>query len=399
MSIFYENFLKKTTTQYFEALNVTIKALPLSSVSAKTTLDKIPENQVYTQGNELYCVIRIQEYVYSFSFMSTTKSNSDVNTSSLALTFGLITNPTTLTAGEIAKATKMASYRDASTKINVGPDVFKVLWEHIIGYYMTTNAYQSNKQMSYRADLEGHEHAVLSNLVNFLKKDQITKVEILDKLNKIKTKIDKATKYSDVAGDDGKTNYYGFSGSDRFDFERNRPQETKEQKEEKDKKIAKMKMMSLVNEIEKTVKQEQTDVFTKKQLMKLLEDFETKNFIRTGLYSLITKEFFGYRDVKKKIKSNIQAIAKQEKKIDEYLKEIKDTIINEYKIIINEKEKSVVEESEVDDLITKIKNVIESDSIDNNQKTAKIEKIVDDFYTSKIQNFSYLQNRYVLLQM
>lgn len=398
MPIFYENFLKKTTTQYFEALNVTIEALPLSSIAANTTLDKIPEKQVYTQGNELYCVIRIQKYVYSFSFMSTSKSNSDVNSLSLALTFGLITNPSTVTAGEIAKATKMASYRDSSTKTNVGPDVFKILWEHIIGYYMTTSTYQSNKQMSYRADLEGHEHAVLSNLVNFLKKNQITKTEILDKLNKIKTKIGEATKYSDVAEDDGKTSYYAFSGSDRFDFERNKP-ETRKEKEEKDKKIAKIKMMSLVNEIEKTVKQEQSDMFTKKELMKLLEDFETKNFIRTGLYSLITKEFFGYRDVKKKIKSSVQAIAKQEKKIDEYLKEIKDTIINEYKVIINQKEKSIVEESEVNNLITDIKNIIESDSMDNNQKTAKIEEIVDNFYTSKIQNFSYLQNRYVLLQM
>ena len=404
MAIFYENILNKITHQYFEVLNVTINAFPLNSLDGNLTLDKIPENEIYTQGSDLYCVIRIGEFVYSFSFMSTSKANQVINTSTLALTFGLITNPETLTVKEIAHATKMLNYRDSSTKTNVGPKVFEKLWEKIIGYYMTTNAYKgiegkenSAKKMSYRGDLEGHEHAVLSNLVGFLKKNQITKAEVSEKINIIKTKVESSESYSDVAADIGKTDYYAFAGSNRFDFERNKKNETETERKEKNQKIAKNKMLSLLSKIETLINNHKNNVFTKEELADLLSKFETKNFIRTGLYTLITKEFFGYGSVKKSIKKNIESISKKEKKIESYLQEIKETIIKECKIIVNNKSKDLVDEAEVAKLITSIQAIIDNDKIDNNVKVAEIEEKVDAFYSSKLQSFNYLQNRYVVL--
>lgn len=402
MPLLYENFLKTTTTNYFEALNASINPLALGSLDREMTLNKIPEKQIYTQGNDFYCIIRIEKFVYSFSFISTSKSNDIINKTSLALTFGLITNPDTLKVKEIFNATKMANYRDTSTKTIVGPKIFQELWRNIISYYLSADVFkQTNKKMSYRGDLEGHEHAVLSNLVDFLKKDLITKDELIDKIIKIRNKIMNSKNYSDVAVDDGKSDFYSFSGSKDFNFEKTKESETVKDREiekEKNKKIAKNKMNNLLKKFEELVNEQKSEFFNKNDIATLLSKFETKNLIRTGLYTIITKEFFGYRDIKTKIKENIKSISEKTKEINHYLQEIKDTILKECKIIINKNEKSLVDETELEKIIEDIRKILES-STDNNQKIMKIEEIVSDFYSSKIQNFSYLQNRYVLLNI
>jgi hypothetical protein len=372
MSIFYENILKKITYTYFEEeLNVSqsIKVEKLSSLKENyenLKLNNIPENIIYTQGNEKYCIIRIDNFVYSFSFMSSSKIHHSMK-STLSLTFGLIKEPEKIRVADVANLTKMGNYRDASTRANVGPEIAKRLWKNIISYF--TFAF-SGTQMSYRSDLEAHEHALLSNLIDFLNKNTITKQEILDRLDVIKTKTNNSVLHSDISADLGKSDYYQFEG------------DLKTQANKK-------KILRNISNLEKIITNYNGKNMSKNELSRILSKFEEKNLIRTGLYTHMTKEIFGIKNVKKSINNLSDDIEK-------YLSEIKEKIKKEAIIIINNEEKSLVSDKEINPLLVEIKKIAESNS---QNKVAEIEQIVDDFYSNTIQDFDFLKNRYVMLKL
>ena len=206
MPIFYENFLKKTifTNTYFEEEEIETKNLTiekLSSLSSDIPINKIPNRVVYTQGNEKYCIVKISDFIYSFSFIASSKVNIE---GGLALTFGLLKN-NNYTVGQLANRTTMADYRDSSTRVNVATAIV-ALWKIILAYFK--KSFPNNK-LIYRSDLEDHEHAVVSNLNAFLDNNSIPKMELLSKINKIMTKIQLAKTYKDIALDTGKNKYYG----------------------------------------------------------------------------------------------------------------------------------------------------------------------------------------------
>lgn len=373
MSIFYENFLRKITTQYFEEEEINsadIKVQTLTSLNNDTlTLDKIPEKIIYTQKNPSYCVIRIGKFVYSFSFMTSSKIHQSMK-DSLSLTFGLIKSPRRVTVGEIKNLDKMSSYRDSSTRTNVGTSVAKILWKNIITYFKSEPTFMQ-KKMSYRADLEAHEHAILSNLIGFLKMNEIDKETVLSKIREIRIKTENASTHADISSDSGKTDYYAFSGDLHTPVE-------------------KTKIINLLKAIEKLIIKHPNATITKEELSKIMSRFESKNLIRTGLYTFMTKEIFGYRKVKK----NISKI--NETTIDNYLEKIKENIKKDAVVTVNGDTKSIVTEKEINELIEKIRTIVNGKS---QNKIAEIEETVDDFYINIIQDFDYLKNRYVLLKM
>jgi hypothetical protein len=366
MSLYYENVLQKITYLEEELNTTSINIQSLSSLDRNLTLDEIPENVIYTQGNEKYCVIRVDNFVYSFSFMTSSKIHQSMK-SSLSLTFGLIKESKEVTVGEVAKLTKMADYRDSSTRQNVGPEVAKKLWKNIVSYFRVTFP---EIKMSYRSDLEAHEHAILSNLIDFLNKNTITKQEILDRLNLIKMKTKNASFHSEISADSGKTDYYSFSGSLHTN-------------------VNKQKILKNISKLEKFILNYHNDTMSKSEFGKILSKFEEKNLIRTGLYTHMTKEIFGIKNIKKNIK-NLST------DINQYLKEIKEKIKKETMIIVNKQEKSLVSDKEIDSLLAEIKKIAESNS---QNKVAEIEEKVDEFYSNTIQDFDFLKNRYVMLKL
>lgn len=373
MSIFYENILKKINPHVYleEELNVTesIQVEKLSSLSKNNknlTLDKIPENIIYTQGNEKYCIIRIGDFVYSFSFMTSSKIHQSMK-STLSLTFGLIKNPENITVNEVSNLTKMGDYRDASTRVNVGPEIAKKLWKNIISYFKFTFP---EINMSYRSDLEAHEHAVLSNLIDFLNKNTITKKEILDRLELIKTKTKNASVHADISADSGKSDYYAFAGDLKT-------------------KANKQKILKNISKIEKYISNYKSDNFSKNEFSKILSKFEEKNLIRTGLYTHMTKEIFGIKNVKSSVKNLSSDIQK-------YLNQIKENIKKETMIIVNNEKKSLVSDEQIESLLDEIKKIIESNS---ENKLSEMEEKIDNFYSNTLQDFDFLKNRYVMLKI
>lgn len=372
MALFYKNIVDiLTTNRYFEEeLNIDlIKINKLSDLNSNLSLSEIPENVIYTQGNEKYCLIRVNSFVYSFSFMTSNKIHDSLK-STLSLTFGLIKRPDSVIVGEVANLTKMASYRDSSTRQNVGGKIAKILWKNIISYFRITFP---NNQMSYRSDLEAHEHAILSNLIDFLNKNTIAKKEIIEKIKEIKEKIHSSETYRNISADDGKSDYYAFSGS-------------------LDTPVEKQKIMKNILQFEKMISEITTAEMSKKDFAKLLSEFEQKNLIRTGLYTFMTKEIFGI----KKIRRDIQNLLGGEKDLDRYLKEIKEKIKKETTIIINKQENYLLADEEIDMLMVSIKKIAESNSMN---KIAEIENLVDEFYSNTIQDFDFLKNRYVMLKV
>ena len=377
MPIFYENFLKKTvsTNTYFEeeeieTKNITIEKL--SSLSSDMPISKIPNRVVYTQGNEKYCIVKISDFIYSFSFIASSKVNIE---GGLALTFGLLKN-NNYTVGQLANRTTMADYRDSSTRVNVATAIV-ALWKIILAYFK--KSFPNNK-LIYRSDLEDHEHAVVSNLNAFLDNNSIPKMELLSKINKIMTKIQLAKTYKDIALDTGKNKYYG--------TERDLEKEISE-KEKKDM-LTSMKFFKLL------IKKNKKDVFSKEDIDKMLSKFERKKIIRTSLYTAITQMSYGISKTKAKIKNlnqdNFKTI------LDEIEQQIKDDATidlkdaNGIKIrIINDKEE-----------IKNFRNNIEKIIMNNNSvgdKKRKLEELVDDFYADNIQTINYEKNnRYVVIK-
>lgn len=389
MPIFYENFLKKTipSNTYFEeelSTKLNIISIPNAidnfekgekkdTLNPNLKISDIEEETVYVQNEDkTYCLVKVNDFLYSFSFIVSSKVNVS---NAKALTFGIIKNPS-LKIKELNGRTSMINYRDSSTKINVGGSTIKKLWRIILAYFKINFPGQ---KLIYRSDLEDHEHAIVSNLNEFLKEKEITKEEIDKRIDEIIEKVEKAKKYDDIAKDSGDSSFYK--------KERDLYKEISE-KEKKD-------MIKSLNAFKKLIEtNEPADkIFNKKNIIKVLSDFERKEIMRTFLYTNITQRFYGIS----KTRELIFNISKNN--IDNVLQEIKVQIAKDAVIDMKGTKIRVIVDSEIDKLLENIKKIVIDNTIDDNSKKEKLNDLVESFYADNIQTIDYEKNnRYVVMK-
>lgn len=389
MPIFYENFLKKTITSntYFEeelSTKLNIISIPKAidnfekgekkdTLNPNLKISDIEEETVYVQNEDkTYCLVKVNDFLYSFSFIVSSKVNVS---NAKALTFGIIKNPS-LKIKELNGRTSMINYRDSSTKVNVGGSTIKKLWRIILAYFKINFPGQ---KLIYRSDLEDHEHAIVSNLNEFLKEKEITKEEIDKRIDEIIEKVKKAKKYGDIAKDSGDSSFYK--------KERDLYKEISE-KEKKD-------MIKSLNTFKKLIEtNEPADkIFNKENIIKVLSDFERKEIMRTFLYTNITQKLYGIS----KTRELIFNISKNN--IDNVLQEIKVQIAKDAVIDMKGTKIRVILDNEIDKLLENIKKIIIDNTIDDKIKKEKLNDLVESFYADNIQTIDYEKNnRYVVMK-
>lgn len=389
MPIFYENFLKKTipSNTYFEeelSTKLNIISIPKAidnfekgekkdTLNPNLKISDIEEETVYVQNEDkTYCLVKVNDFLYSFSFIVSSKVNVS---NAKALTFGIIKNPS-LKIKELNGRTSMINYRDSSTKVNVGGSTIKKLWRIILAYFKINFPGQ---KLIYRSDLEDHEHAIVSNLNEFLKEKETTKEEIDKRIDEIIEKVKKAKKYGDIAKDSGDSSFYK--------KERDLYKEISK-KEKKD-------MIKALNTFKKLIEiNEPADkIFNKENIIKVLSDFERKEIMRTFLYTNITQRFYGIS----KTRELIFNISKNN--IDNVLQQIKVQIAKDAVIDMKGTKIRVIVDSEIDKLLENIKKIVIDNTIDDNSKKEKLNDLVESFYADNIQTIDYEKNnRYVVMK-
>lgn len=389
MPIFYENFLKKTipsNTYFEEELSTTLNIISIPEAidnfekgEKKDTLNPdlkisdIEEETVYVQNEDkTYCLVKVNNFLYSFSFMVSSKVNVS---NAKALTFGIIKNPS-LEIKQLNGRTSMIQYRDSSTKVKVGGKTIKNLWRIILAYFKITFPGQ---KLIYRSDLEDHEHAIVSNLNEFLKEKEIAKEEIDKRINEIIKKVENAKIYGDIAKDSGDSSFYK--------KERNLSQKITEKEKES--------MIDALNTFKELIEKNKpdNDVFNKENIVKVLSDFERKKIIRTFLYTNITQRFYGISKTRELI-FNIN-----KNNIDDVLEKIREQITKDAVIDIGGNKIRVIVDDEITKLLQNIKKIIIDNTIDDKLKKEKLNDLVEAFYADNIQTIDYEKNnRYVVMK-
>ena len=303
------------------------------------------------------------------------KSSKVSIASGLALTFGLVNNDN-LTVSKLAGLSKMLNYRDSTTKAPVGPTTILKLWKIILAYFKKTFP---NNKLIYRSDLEDHEHAVLSNINEFLKIKSATKKELNDKIDAIITTVDSAKTYENVALDDGKGHTY--YGNER-DLSKAITQQDKKD------------MKKALNYLKKLIEKSGLDKLNEQDILKIFNKFERKKIIRTSLYSKITQKIFGIT----KTGSLISNINKDN--IDDVLEKIREQITIDAVIDLNGTKIRIINDDEIKKLITDIATIINNTKINDEKKKENLNDLVDDFYANNIQTIDYKTNkRYVVMNI
>jgi hypothetical protein len=395
MSIFYENFLKKTTINYFfeeevntsnlkiEKLKDFIKNYPDKKKVNNLTINDLEPGVCYQQGNETYFIIKIgkkevdkegnplsgslKQFTYSVSFIPSGKVEIS---NGLALTFGLLKSNYRLS--DLASLTAMKNYRDSTTQVSVGGAIVS-LWKKILAYFKVTFP---NSALIYRSDLEDHELAVTSNLISFLNNNSISKINLVKSIDNVIKNIENAKKYNDIVLNIG-DKYYG-----------KEIEEDKEITEEQ-----KNKMIEAMNYFKSLVEKSKLKDFSKNDIEYFLSKFERKKIIRTYLYTKITQMSYGITKTKNKIKD-----ITEESNIVDVIKEIVKQIKKDAVVEIKGEKIRIITNKQMVMFISDIKELIKDKNKTIKDKKKEIEELVDDFYANNIQTINYSKNnRYVVM--